>query len=92
MKARGTRSRIATASSSPTPNVPSGSAWTQCGLFDLALPITTDQPFDPQEALAAGRYHGEVITVDSEFEWVYARAAEDRGGSPELYRRAALQI
>jgi hypothetical protein len=56
------------------------------GLFELALPITTDQPFDPQNALAAGRYHGKVITLDSEFEWFYARAAEDRGGSPGLYR------
>ena len=56
------------------------------GLFELALPITTDQPFDPQVALAAGRYHGKVITLDSEFEWFYARAAEDRGGSPALYR------
>jgi hypothetical protein len=27
-----------------------------------------------------------VITLDSEFEWFYARAAEDRGGSPGLYR------
>jgi hypothetical protein len=56
------------------------------GLFELALPITTDQPFDPQVAIAAGRYRGKVITVDSEFEWFYARAAEDRGGSPGLYR------
>lgn len=56
------------------------------GLFELALPITTDQSFDPQDALAAGRYHGKVITLDSEFEWFYARAAEDRGGSPGLYR------
>src|SRR5215213_2305717 len=56
------------------------------GLFELALPITTDQPFDPQDALAAGRYHGKVITLDSEFEWFYARAAEDRGGSPGIYR------
>ena len=56
------------------------------GLFELTLPITTDQPFDPQDALAAGRYHGKVMTLDSEFEWFYARAAEDRGGSPGLYR------
>jgi hypothetical protein len=56
------------------------------GLFELALPITTDQPFDPQVAIAAGRYRGKVITVDSEFEWFDARAAEDRGGSPGLYR------
>ena len=56
------------------------------GVFELALPITTDQPFDPQDALAAGRYHGKVITLDSEFEWFYARAAEDRGASPALYR------
>jgi Alpha/beta hydrolase domain len=58
------------------------------GLFDLVLLITspTDQPFDPQDALAAGRYHGKVITVDSEFEWFSARGAEDRGGSPGLYR------
>ena len=55
-------------------------------MFELALPITTDQPFDPQDALAAGRYHGKVITLDSEFEWFYARAAEDRGASPALYR------
>jgi hypothetical protein len=56
------------------------------GVFELSLPITTDQPFDPQDALAAGRYHGKVITLDSEFEWFHARAAEDRGGIPELYR------
>jgi Alpha/beta hydrolase domain len=56
------------------------------GVFELALPITTDQPFDPQDALAAGRYHGKVITLDSEFEWFYARAAKDRGGSSGLYR------
>jgi hypothetical protein len=56
------------------------------GLFELALPITTDQPFDPQVAIAAGRYRGKVITVDSEFEWFDARAAEDRGGSPGRYR------
>jgi hypothetical protein len=56
------------------------------GLFELALPITTDQPFDPQDALAAGRYHGKVIRLASEFEWFAARAAEDRGGSPGRYR------
>jgi Alpha/beta hydrolase domain len=56
------------------------------GVFGLALPITTDQPFDPQVALAAGRYHGKVITLESEFEWFSARAAEDRGGSPGRYR------
>jgi hypothetical protein len=56
------------------------------GVFELALPITTDQPFDPQVALAAGRYHGKVITLASEFEWFYARAGEDRGGRPGLYR------
>jgi hypothetical protein len=36
------------------------------GVFELALPITTDQPFDPQDALAAGSYHGKVITLDSD--------------------------
>jgi hypothetical protein len=56
------------------------------GLFELALPIATDQPVDPQVAIAAGRYRGKVITLDSELEWFYARAAEDRGGSPGLYR------
>jgi hypothetical protein len=55
-------------------------------VFEFAMPVTTDQPLDPQVALSAGRYHGKVITVDSEFEWFYARAPEDRGSSPGLYR------
>ena len=45
-------------------------------------PITTDQPFDPQVAIATGRYSGKVITVDSELEWFSARAAEDGAAAP----------
>ena len=56
------------------------------GVFDLVMPIIADSDDDPQLAIADGRYSGKVMTVDSEVEWFYGRALEDRGGSPEHYR------
>jgi hypothetical protein len=62
------------------------------GVFDLAVPITTDNiddpqaANDPQTAIADGRYSGKVITVQSEFEWPAGRAFEDGGKSPDQYR------
>jgi hypothetical protein len=55
-------------------------------VFDLAVPITTGSEDDPQASIAAGKYSGKVITVDSEFEWFYGRALEDRGSAPDHYR------
>jgi len=55
-------------------------------VFDLALPITTGSENDPQASIADGTYSGKVITVDSEFEWFYGRALEDRGTTPDNYR------
>jgi hypothetical protein len=54
-------------------------------VFDLALPITTGSENDPQASIADGKYSGKVITVDSEFEWFYGRALEDRGTTPDNY-------
>jgi hypothetical protein len=56
------------------------------GVVNLAVPIITGSEDDPQAAIAAGRYSGKVITVDSELEWFYGRALEDRGASPGRYR------
>ena len=55
-------------------------------VFDLAVPITTVSENDPQAAIAAGRYSGKVITVNSEAEWSDGRALEDRGTTPDHYR------
>ena len=55
-------------------------------VFDLAVPITTGNEHDPQKSIAAGYYSGKVITVDSEAEWFYGRALEDRGRTPNHYR------
>ena len=56
------------------------------GLFELAVVVTTGSEDDPQESVGAGRYSGKAITVDSEFEWYYGSALEDRGESPDHYR------
>jgi hypothetical protein len=55
-------------------------------VFDLALPITTGSENDPQASIKDGKYSGKVITVDSEFEWYYGRALEDRNETPDHYR------
>ena len=56
------------------------------GVFDLAVPITTGGEDDPQASIAAGKYSGKVITVNSESEWLDGRALEDRGTTPDHYR------
>jgi hypothetical protein len=55
-------------------------------VFDLALPITTGSENDPQASIAAGKYSGKVITVNSEAEWFDGRALEDRGTTADHYR------
>src|SRR5215208_3318865 len=56
------------------------------GVFDLAVPITTGSENDPQASIAASKYSGKVITVNSESEWVDGRVLEDRGTIPDHYR------
>ena len=56
------------------------------GVFDLAVPITTGSEDDPQASIAAGKYSGKVITVNSESEWFDGRALEDRGTTSDRYR------
>ena len=56
------------------------------GVFDLAVPITTEGENDPQASITAGKYSGKVITLNSEFEWSGSRALEDRGTTPNHYR------
>lgn len=53
------------------------------GVFDLAVPFTTDT-FDPQADIAAGRYKGKVVIVNSEAE--EAPTLTDRGIAPKQYR------
>jgi Alpha/beta hydrolase domain len=55
-------------------------------VFDLAVPITTGSDNDPQASIAAGKYSGKVIIVNSESEWFDGRALEDRGTIPDHYR------
>src|SRR5215208_1083352 len=55
-------------------------------VFDLAVPITTGSENDPQASIAAGKYSGKVITVNSESEWFDGRALEDRSRTPDHYR------
>jgi hypothetical protein len=55
-------------------------------VFDLAVPITTGSEHDPQASIAAGKYSGKVITVNSESEWFDGRALEDRSTTPDHYR------
>lgn len=57
------------------------------GVFDLALPITTSA-MDPQPALAAGRFSGRVIVVNSESDddAATARGMRDDGTARRRYR------
>ena len=57
------------------------------GVFDFALPFTAER-HDPQAALAAGRYGGKLIIVDSEAE--DPKGLLDRGTAPDLYRFYAV--
>lgn len=57
------------------------------GVFDLAMPFTTDS-FDPQADIAAGRYKGKVVVVNSEAEG--ATTLTDRGIAPKQYRFYAV--
>ena len=56
-------------------------------VFDLALPITTEWD-DPQPALAAGRYDGRLLIVNSEAD--ASRTLVDRGIAPDRYRFYAV--
>lgn len=53
------------------------------GVFDFALPFTTEG-FDPQAALAAGSFPGKVIIVNSEAD--DPKGLVDRGVAPDRYR------
>ncbi|MFI6107781.1 alpha/beta hydrolase domain-containing protein [Streptomyces sp. NPDC051310] len=53
------------------------------GVFDLAVPITTEG-FDPQTDLAAGRYDGKVVIVNSEAD--ESRSLLDWGVASKRYR------
>jgi hypothetical protein len=57
------------------------------GVFDFALPFTAEG-HDPQAALAAGRYGGKLIIVNSEAE--ASAGLVDRGGLPNQYRYYAV--
>jgi hypothetical protein len=57
------------------------------GVFDFALPFTAEG-HDPQAALAAGRYGGKLIVVNSEFD--PPDGLVDRGGLPDRYRFYAV--
>jgi hypothetical protein len=58
------------------------------GVFDFALPFVA-AGYDPQTALAAGRYGGKLIIVNSEFEGASASFV-DRGGTQARYRFYAV--
>ena len=60
------------------------------GVFDLALPFTTDVEYDPQTAIAAGLYGGKLIIVNSEFEAGVSADLVDRGVAPGQYRFYAV--
>ncbi|WP_137991015.1 alpha/beta hydrolase domain-containing protein [Streptomyces vilmorinianum] len=53
------------------------------GVFDLAMPFTTDT-LDPQADIAAGRYRGKVVVVNSEAD--DSSTLTDRGVAPAQYR------
>jgi hypothetical protein len=57
------------------------------GVFDFALPYTVED-FDPQAALAAGRYGGKLIIVNSEAE--NPKGLVDHGQVPHQYRFYAV--
>ena len=58
------------------------------GMFDLALPFLA-VGYDPQAAIAAGRYGGKLIVVNSEAEGA-SGSFVDRGGAPNQYRFYAV--
>ena len=58
------------------------------GVFDLALPFTTDQ-YDPQTALATNSYKGKLIIVNSEFEGASANFVK-HGAPSDRYRFYAV--
>ena len=58
------------------------------GVFELAFPFTAEGPFDPQAALADGRFHGKVVIVNSAAE--DSTNLVDGGGSPGRYRFYAV--
>ncbi|MFD3536396.1 alpha/beta hydrolase domain-containing protein [Streptomyces sp. NPDC058664] len=53
------------------------------GVFDLAMPFTTDT-FDPQADITAGRYGGKVVVLNSEAD--DSSTLTDRGVAPQKYR------
>lgn len=53
------------------------------GIFDFAMPFTTDT-HDPQADIAAGRYEGKVIVLNSEAD--DSSTLTDRGVAPRQYR------
>ena len=57
------------------------------GAFDFALPFTAEG-HDPQAALAAGRFGGKLIVLNSEAE--ASASFVDRGGAPRQYRFYAV--
>ena len=59
------------------------------GVFDFALPFLAWPGYDPQTALAAGRFGGKLIVVDSELEGASTDLV-DRGGVPGQYRFYAV--
>jgi hypothetical protein len=58
------------------------------GVFDFALPFTADKGFDPQTDIAADRFPGKLIVVNTEFE--DSRGYLDRGVTPSQYRFFAV--
>ncbi|MFE5807356.1 alpha/beta hydrolase domain-containing protein [Streptomyces sp. NPDC056491] len=56
-------------------------------VFDLALPITTEG-LDPQADLAAGRFDGKIVVVNSEFD--APAGLTDRAVAPHRYRFYAV--
>ncbi|MER6319503.1 alpha/beta hydrolase domain-containing protein [Streptomyces sp. NPDC001581] len=57
------------------------------GVFDLALPLTTEG-FDPQADLVAGRFDGKIVIVNSEFD--DPAGLTDRAVAPDRYRFYAV--
>ncbi|MFF8280876.1 alpha/beta hydrolase domain-containing protein [Streptomyces lateritius] len=53
------------------------------GVFDFAMPFTTDT-FDPQADIAAGRYTGKVVVLNSEAD--DSSTLTDQGVAPRQYR------
>lgn len=58
------------------------------GVFELAFPFTAEGPFDPQAALADGRFHGKVVIVNSAAD--DSTSLVDAGANPGQYRFYAV--